>query len=494
MLHRNMLRPPVAQAMADAGSRVSRPGLITSYAGRYYHGVSGYVLAATLSALALAATIPITAYLETYPLTLVLIAVMISAYLGGAGPGALSAVISAAGVAYFLASPTFSLRGASPADAVRLALFLACSTIVSALSERLHRSRARAEDAIGRTEGQNVLLRDQAFVLEQEREKLSAREVELQAANEQLRANTEELEQANGELETFARELARERSTERDARARMERLQVLTAALATRVQPHAILALLVDEATRAVGADAGAVALLDENGTELRFARWFGYPDGVMHEWLRVPLAADLPLTVAVRDQRSVWLSSPEEMTQRWPGFAEASQAVPSGAWAVIPLTADEHPMGAFAMSFRYPRPAGDDLAFAESVASMCAQALVRSQLHEADRIAAERMVVLQAVTEEFAGVTRRADVARVVLDHALPAVGAAAGSLFVCTKGEAGIDVLEVVDHAGYSEGLIEALHHIPLDSPIAACEVVRTGKSLWVNHWPRNPRPTQA
>ncbi len=70
-------------------------------------------------------------------------AVMISAYYGGFGPGVLSTVLSALAAHYFLGETRFSFQLGNVHGAVALGLFILVGTVISGLSESLHRMRRR---------------------------------------------------------------------------------------------------------------------------------------------------------------------------------------------------------------------------------------------------------------------------------------------------------------------------------------------------------------
>ena len=83
-------------------------------------------------------------YITFYP------AVMLSALLGGVGPGLLATVASALGVDYFVLAPHGSFAVASLADAVGLAFFTGTGVFLSVVAE-LYR-RARQQNTAGETE------------------------------------------------------------------------------------------------------------------------------------------------------------------------------------------------------------------------------------------------------------------------------------------------------------------------------------------------------
>jgi len=79
-------------------------------------------------------------YITFYP------AVMLSALLGGVGPGLLASLVAALGVDYFLLAPMGSLAVASLADAVSLAFFTGTGVFMSVVAELYRRARQPAAD------------------------------------------------------------------------------------------------------------------------------------------------------------------------------------------------------------------------------------------------------------------------------------------------------------------------------------------------------------
>jgi two-component system sensor histidine kinase/response regulator len=83
---------------------------------------------------------------DRLPYTAFLPAVLIVAYIGGFWPGILTTVVSALLATYFLVEPLYAFRIVHAYDAVALGILILCGTIVSILSESLHRSRRRLLD------------------------------------------------------------------------------------------------------------------------------------------------------------------------------------------------------------------------------------------------------------------------------------------------------------------------------------------------------------
>ena len=107
-----------------------------------------YGLAVLLTALAIIASIVLAPHwnprhllLPFYP------AVMLSAWLGGFGPGLLATLVSALAMDYFWLPPTFAFGMREPGDFLGFLLFLGVGLLVSALSERLIGAQRLAEAA-----------------------------------------------------------------------------------------------------------------------------------------------------------------------------------------------------------------------------------------------------------------------------------------------------------------------------------------------------------
>lgn len=105
-----------------------------------------YGVAILVTALILLASLALRQVLEdAVPLVLFVIAVMVSAWYGGLGPGILSSVSSVFLGNYFLMEPARAFSLSSPEDWLRVAAFLVTAGVVSSLSEAMHEARRQAE-------------------------------------------------------------------------------------------------------------------------------------------------------------------------------------------------------------------------------------------------------------------------------------------------------------------------------------------------------------
>jgi len=79
------------------------------------------------------------------PASLLIIPVVVSAYLGGLGPGLLATAVAGFAVFYVLIPPSFTFIVQNPADHIRYIAVTLSGVLVTALSEALRRSQRRAE-------------------------------------------------------------------------------------------------------------------------------------------------------------------------------------------------------------------------------------------------------------------------------------------------------------------------------------------------------------
>ena len=180
---------------------------------------------------------------------------------------------------------------------------------------------------------------------------------------------------------------ARLYESERVARERIGRLQTITAALSEALTPTDVAGSILRVGMPAVGSHMGGVWQVDEAGTALVPVAQEGYPDPGMEGFRHVPLSQPLPMTDALRDGQLLYVPSLEDKVRRWPHLEAAFRTGGAGSMAVLPLFARGEPVGAISLSFRRSGALDEeDLAFLESLASQCAQALERARLYESER------------------------------------------------------------------------------------------------------------
>ncbi|HEV8653466.1 MAG TPA: PAS domain-containing protein [Actinomycetes bacterium] len=163
---------------------------------------------------------------------------------------------------------------------------------------------------------------------------------------------------------------------------RLARLYMLTTALSGAVSAQDIVATTVRQGTAALGAVAGALALLHPDGT-LETTASFGLPPRLIDTFRRFPLDTRLPIADAARSGEPVWLESLAERNRRYPNLAAV--ATSNEASASIPLRLGPRIVGVLGLSFaRERRFTAEDRSFLLALGRLCALALDRLRLAQA--------------------------------------------------------------------------------------------------------------
>jgi PAS domain S-box-containing protein len=185
-----------------------------------------------------------------------------------------------------------------------------------------------------------------------------------------------------GRRAALAIENARAHDAEQASRGRAERLQRLTARLADAFTAEAVTEIVLDKGLVATGAPSGLVAMLDDDGETVTVVADRGYREGTFEVWRTFPLAAQLPVSEALRTGQGVFCTTRDERDARFPPMAELPLA-DSHALAVLPLVLGGHAIGALVLSFEGDHEFPDeDRQFLQAIANQCAQALDRARLY----------------------------------------------------------------------------------------------------------------
>ncbi|HVE80372.1 MAG TPA: ATP-binding protein [Gemmatimonadaceae bacterium] len=213
---------------------------------------------------------------------------------------------------------------------------------------------------------------------------------------------------------------------------RIRRVQEVTSRLSGALTPEQVAAVVVEQGVAALGAQAGSIVRLSDDGSALEMVQAVGYSEELLARWQRVPLDLDVPLAEAARTRTPVFVDSREAWAARYSEAGPLRALSGSRAWAALPLGVEGRLLGVMGLSFTTPEPPGaDERAFMMSLAQQCAQALERARLYEAERAAraeaerAERRVAFLAkASAELAASLEVADTLRTVARLAVPDLG----------------------------------------------------------------------
>lgn len=233
----------------------------------------------------------------------------------------------------------------------------------------------------------------------------------------QLHDLSQSLHQGSRRLRQTLQERAALLVAEQTARARAERLQGLTAALAAARTADEVGEVMLHHGMAAAGADAAAVALREDDAAgSHRIVQTSGWPQPPSASDWSAALAGGSPLQEALRTGRAIGDESTQDLAHRHPRLAAMARAGDLHGWLALPIAAARGsgaeafgpdaatpPLGAIALAFRGPVPIDRaDRELLASMASQCAQALERVRLLQAERDARARAEAASRAKDEF--------------------------------------------------------------------------------------------
>jgi len=180
------------------------------------------------------------------------------------------------------------------------------------------------------------------------------------------------------------------------ARDRTERLQRLSAELTRCATVDAVVNAVLRQLDLALGARQAGVFEISEDGRELWLLGVEGVDDETRRRITRVPVDTALPAGEMIRTRVPVIVDSAAAWQRAHPEVPVNSHDY-DRAWAALPLRVEdgreERLLGGLTVTFAGPRKfADEEVAFLQTFADLCAQALARARLVEAEhlRVAAE--------------------------------------------------------------------------------------------------------
>lgn len=161
---------------------------------------------------------------------------------------------------------------------------------------------------------------------------------------------------------------------------RLRRIQVLAASLSAALEPEVSARVAFESGLALLGPSDGAVALA--TGDRLEVVHAPGWPADVVSDWSLIAHDAPALIAEAWRTQRPIWISSLDDLRQRFPSATVLAERLGGQAYAAVPITCDGACLGALNVGFRHPRLLDDEERdFVQAVASLLGQAVARARL-----------------------------------------------------------------------------------------------------------------
>lgn len=260
---------------------------------------------------------------------------------------------------------------------------------------------------------------------------------------------------------------------------RFAQLQILAVRSAGAAGVDDVARVLVDQGAAALGADGGFFTMVERDIGRLTLRAARGASRDVVEFYRALPMDSPSAVAVVARTGDGVFVSTPEEAEQRFPGMPHHD----ADAFLVYPVVIDGVVRAVLAYGYAEPHEFRDEeIELAATIAGMSAQALLRADLHDAAARAASRAQALEAVLGLLAGAATPHEVAEIVVQHLLPAVGATKGSLFLLDEAAG---VLRALAIHGYEDDTIDRFEAIPLDRPSGPTDAVRTQTPQVIDGW---------
>ena len=280
--------------------------------------------------------------------------------------------------------------------------------------------------------------------------------------------------------------IARDVTAQHRSRDFATRLHRLTAAFASEITRQGAVAALLDQSVAGLGADAGAVGLLNDAGDQIELAGSVGYTGEGIKDWQRFPVDADVPMSIAVRTGEAIWTESAASLRDGYPDLGDVN--ILFSSLAVIPLAIEGRPFGAVALSFANPHLFDqEERTFLLTAAQHAAQTFDHARVYEDERRTGEQLSFLAAASELLSGSLDPDTTMQNLADLAISALGdwcaidLADEELGLRNVATAHADP-ELVKLAS------EFRERYPVDpnAPTGAPNVIRTGRS---EHYPEIP-----
>jgi PAS domain S-box-containing protein len=193
-------------------------------------------------------------------------------------------------------------------------------------------------------------------------------------------------------------------ASQQKATRRAELLQSVSAALSRAVTPGEIANVVQERVIPALGAAAGGLVVVAEDGVHLDVVARTGYPEDYVAAYARHALTASLPSAQAARTGQPVYFESMAELGRRFPDLTAMGKSHGLEAGAAVPLPGRSGTLGVLAVRYADARRIiEDERSLIETVALFCAQALERARLYELERQSAARQRLLADASRTFA-------------------------------------------------------------------------------------------
>jgi len=264
-----------------------------------------------------------------------------------------------------------------------------------------------------------------------------------------------------------------------EEQARLERQQRLAVALADVVTRDDVAGVFAGVVLAELDVR-GSLYLLDDKGSALELvAACSAEPQGP-DRGPALPLEAKAPPCAVVRTGEALWLESPDQIDDAFPGLRSVADVVPGGALAVLPVRRAGVAIGAAEFVYSEPQPfTRRQRRELEVITERVERAVDRVLLYAAEHRARNRAEELHDL------------IAGTALELGVDEVARAATRHLIASPGVIGAAIAVVDDNQQVTTRAVAKipaeLHprfdRFSLDDPVALTEAIRTGQPVWLH-----------
>jgi serine phosphatase RsbU (regulator of sigma subunit) len=203
-------------------------------------------------------------------------------------------------------------------------------------------------------------------------------------------------------------------------------------------------------------------------------------PEDAAERFRRIPLEADLPGAVAVRERRTVVSAAPADAVEAFETLRDVTRS--TSGFVAVPLIADQACVGVMGIGVNDALDDGD-IEFLEAVAAQVAQTVLRVRLTERERRRRTELEFLANLTGTALAASDHLDLMQKVCAAAVPALGDGCSLYYLSEAGGPPLVASAHVDAA--KAALLEELRtRYPYDPErrLGAPAVIRSGRTEFV------------
>lgn len=202
---------------------------------------------------------------------------------------------------------------------------------------------------------------------------------------------------------------------------RLRRLQRISLELNASLTIRDIAAAVIQVLDTPIAAPSRSLYLLDEGSAHLVLVAQSGMPAEAANRFSRLPLDADLPGSVAVRERRTVVSKGRVDAVAAFPSLFGVPRS--TDGFLALPLLGDRCCVGVLGIGFDGTLDSGS-IEFLEAVAAQVAQSVIRVRLVENERRRRVELEFLAGLTQTALDAEDHLDLMRRVCEAAVPTLG----------------------------------------------------------------------